>query len=106
MNEKEYAKWMEETEKSKEEWKIDPIHKSSKDFLAYKGGEDGNFIMILDESLFLGTYRGAIPHNIGEAVFYSDIKLHLQTNEEAWEAVNEILYKNKFPINILLGVPA
>lgn len=69
MTPEEYAAWKKETETSKFFWRSDPIAESKGEYLFYRGGQDGHFIMITKEGeVSIGYYRDAIPH-IGEARF-------------------------------------
>lgn len=71
----EFAAWKAETDKSKHQWRLDPIQMANHNtMLAYRGGENGSYVEIDETGLLsLGQYEGALPH-IGEAMFTERFK--------------------------------
>lgn len=90
MTQDEYEHWKDITEKSKYRWMVDKItYYNHKDFLAYKGGEDGAFIEISHDGVVsMGTYEGALPH-IGEAIFKPQAHKAFESFEDAFKYVVE-----------------
>lgn len=69
MNKQEFISWTLATERSKKGWMVDEamLHNRN-EILMYHGGEDGTYVWIVDTTVTVGKYEGAIPH-IGEASF-------------------------------------
>jgi len=84
MTRREYDFWQEETQRSKSQWRMDEISlHNNNEYLFYKGGEHGFFIMIdVTGKIEIGNYIGAYPH-IGEAVFNIRGTKTLPTQDEA-----------------------
>lgn len=70
MNEQEFKQWKEITESSKKNWVFDVVmFLNSGDFMFYRGGESGIFILVNHEGRgSFGNYSMAVP-SIGDAMF-------------------------------------
>jgi hypothetical protein len=70
MNQKEFQGWKKITESSKDRWVFDVVmFMNSGDFMFYRGGESGIFILVNHEGRgSFGNYSMAVP-SIGDAMF-------------------------------------
>lgn len=105
MTKDEYQRWIAETTSARGTWKLDQIHSTKENFLAYKLVEDydGFFISINKGRIHIGAFRGAIPH-IGEALFHTHGAWNVNAREDrerlierailqvAGEAIHQVMY--------------
>ena len=93
MNKQEFEAWKVHTEASNWGWSLDPIHNgiNQLDYLFYRGGENGQFIMLDADvdgivTAKIGDYTGAIPH-IGEAALQTHYSNEYGTFNDAFLAL-------------------
>jgi len=82
MTVQEFEAWIKHTDRSRNQWQVDPIRLHNRgEYLMYRGGEAGTYVWIVGAEVSVGSYEGAFPH-IGEAIFKRNAtKVFLNQND-------------------------